>query len=221
MKCSDKDLEIVYLDNHLIVVKKRGNLLTQENETSQENLTDLLKCFLKEKYQKKGDVFLHPIHRIDKSVSGLVLFAKTSKALLRLNEQVRMKMIVRKYCALVEGKLQKKEGTLTHLLVHDDHCSKIAINNKDAKKAELEYKVRSEKNNLSLVEINLLTGRYHQIRVQFSSIGHPIYGDKKYGSKMDLKEIALHGYYLEFLHPISKKKIELIWTKDLFSSFLK
>lgn len=207
------------MDNHLLVVKKKGDLLTQ-NAESGPSLEDLLKKELKNKLQKKGEVFLHCVHRIDKSVSGLVLFAKTSKALSRLNEQIREKKIVRKYLAVVEGVLEKKEDVLEHFLLRGDYQTKaVSSENSEAKKAVLQYRVLKEKNNFSLIEITLLTGRYHQIRAQFSSIGHPVYGDKKYNSKKDLKEIALHGHFLEFCHPVTKETLSFEWLKNFEDFF--
>ncbi len=217
MKCSDKDqFEIVYLDNHLLVVKKKAGLLTQSSKESNEaSLEALLKKELKEKLRKKGDVFLHPLHRIDKSVSGLVLFAKTSKALSRLNEEIREKKVERRYFALVEGILEKKEAILEHFLLREEYRSRALEGEiSNSKRAILEYRVIKEENNLSLIEVNLITGRYHQIRAQFSAISHPILGDKKYGSKKDLKEIALHGYFLKFSHPVTKKSLSFEWKKD-------
>jgi 23S rRNA pseudouridine1911/1915/1917 synthase len=215
MKLLDKeDFKPLYEDNHIIVVVKRANLLTQPDpDHLYPSLEEEIKEYLKDKYQKKGNVFLHAVHRLDKEVSGIVLFAKSSKALSRLNEEMRQKLIHRKYLALVEGKLEKKEGILKHYLVHQSHRStQTQQEDEKAKIALLEYlvlkEIHHENKTFSLVSITLDTGRYHQIRSQFSSIHHPIVGDSKYGSSVQREEICLHGYYLAFIHPVTKKELE-------------
>jgi len=219
MKLQDKE-EPLYEDNHIIVVKKPANLLTQPDpEHEHISLEDKVKEYLKKKYEKKGNVFLHAIHRLDKEVSGLVLFAKSSKALSRLNEEMKKKEIERKYLALVEGKFERKKETLKHYLLHVHHVSEVAEkSNKNAKLAILDYEVLKEKKldgkTVSLVSITLETGRYHQIRSQFSIIHHPIVGDSKYGSSIQSSSIWLHGYYLSFIHPVTKKEMEFEWLPD-------
>lgn len=198
--------KILYVDNHVLVAIKEANICTQPNEISPVSLESFVKTFIKQKFNKKNDVFLHPIHRLDKEVEGLVLLARTSKALSRLNLQMREKKIVRKYIAQIEGKLSQKKAHLKDYIVHLSHRAKIV--KKDEKKAKLailEYKVIKEGKEGSIVEIELFTGRYHQIRAQFSNIGHPIVGDKKYFSKKTLEKIHLCSFYLEFLHPIKKE----------------
>ena len=229
MKHSDKEItpdigylditypDIKYLDNHILVVNKPPNLLTQPNDSQNLSLEEVMKDFIKKKFSKKGkNIFLHAIHRLDKQTSGLVLFARTSKALSRLNEMMRKKKITRKYIALVEGIFFKnKKGTLVHYLIHKNYKAQIVDkNNKKAKRAELTYKVIEEINNNSLVEINLLTGRYHQIRAQFSFIGHPVVGDKKYKSSIEASKIELNCFYLEFEHPIKKGSKKLVFLAD-------
>ncbi|MFA6119590.1 MAG: RNA pseudouridine synthase [Parachlamydiales bacterium] len=212
MKSLDKEnyLDVRYDDNHILVVVKRANLLTQPNETDQISLEEIAKSWIKNKYKKKGDVFLHAIHRLDKEVEGLVLFAKTSKALSRLNLEMKQKNIIRRYIAEVEGKLEEKSGVLKDYLVHGSHIAIITtISNKEAKLAQLSFKVIKELKDTSLIEIELETGRYHQIRAQLSNLGHPIVGDKKYLSKRDLNQIHLCCYCLEFIHPVKKEKIVL------------
>jgi 23S rRNA pseudouridine1911/1915/1917 synthase len=205
MKCLDK--EILYLDNHILVAVKPSDLLTQPDESGSDNFQDRIKKYLQKKLNKKT-IFLHVIHRLDKPVCGIVLFARSSKALSRLNEEMRQKKIKRIYYALVEGILDKKKGSLEHYLTHSRLKAKVFNKKeKDAKLAILSYLVLQEKDNKSFLEIELDTGRYHQIRAQFSFIGHPIVGDSKYGSKSFSKEIQLCHGKLEFYHPITKEKM--------------
>ena len=209
-------MEVIYLDNHLLAVNKKAGIATQKLPSNQVNHYDSLeetaKKWLKEKYRKPGKVFLEPIHRIDRPVSGLVLFARTSKALSRLQAAMREKQIHKTYYALVEGNLPSQEGTLEHYLVHDDFRARVATEKaKDAKLACLYFKVVQKKEMHTLVKIVLETGRYHQIRAQFAAIGCPIIGDRKYGSKKAWKkdEIALHHGRLEFPHPVKEEKLIL------------
>ncbi|NGX34411.1 MAG: Ribosomal large subunit pseudouridine synthase C [Candidatus Anoxychlamydiales bacterium] len=217
MKPLDKEnfhKNILYVDNHILVVIKEANIPTQKSDNISNNfslssLEDLAKEFIKQKFNKKAKVFLHPIHRLDKNVTGIVIFARTSKALSRLNEQMREKKIIRKYLAEVEGKLSQKKARLTDYIVHLSHRAKIVKKeHKNAKLAILNYEVIKEKRDSSIVEIELITGRYHQIRAQFSNLGHPIVGDRKYLAKKDLNKIHLSCFYIEFSHPVSKKVME-------------
>jgi 23S rRNA pseudouridine1911/1915/1917 synthase len=210
MKCKDK--EILYIDNHLLLLKKEAGILTQENGLKVLSLEEMAKNFLK-KLLKKEKVFLHPVHRLDKVVSGLVLFARSSKALSRLNGDIRKRKIVRKYLAVVEGYLKEKEGVLEHDLLKLSHRSEVK-EDKRSKRAILKYRVIEERNEKSLLEIELVTGRYHQIRAQLSFIGHPILGDGKYGSSLSLEEIFLHGVMLEFVHPVKKEKLKFVFKRD-------
>ncbi|MBN2479327.1 MAG: RNA pseudouridine synthase [Parachlamydiales bacterium] len=212
MKLLDKEkpIEVLYLDNHLLVVDKPGNLLTQPDDTNADNLQDRAKIYIKHKFEKKQNVFLHPIHRLDKQVSGIVIFARTSKALSRLNEQLRQKKLTKKYLAVVEGILDVKKGILKNYILHLSHIAKIVNKEqKDAKIAQLEYQVIKENQNSSLLEVDLITGRYHQIRAQLSYMGHPIVGDKKYNSSKDLKEIKLQCYEVTFDHPVTKQTLSI------------
>lgn len=212
-------LEVIYLDNHLLVVDKPAGLLTQPNSTNAPNLEDQAKAFIKEKYHKPGRVFLIPIHRLDKPVSGLVVFARTSKALSRLNEQMRQKSIQKFYFALIEGTLKNKTGTLKHTLSHGSHRAHVS-NSPQAKEALLSYEVLQEKSDTTLVKIELHTGRYHQIRAQWSHEGHPIVGDTKYGSTRTFPQgiIALHHGILKLEHPVSKEKL-LFETRKRYKDF--
>src|SRR5271157_2830558 len=179
MKCSDN---VIYCDNHILVADKPAGWLTQPDGSGTPDLETAMKDYIKKKYGKPGEVFLHAVHRLDRPVGGLVLFARTSKALSRLNEQVRDGAIKRTYLAEVEGVLESKEGQLEHSLLHGDHRAVVSTA-KDAKLARLHYRVESYKEYSSRVVIELQTGRYHQIRAQFSAIGHPIVGDSRYGAQ--------------------------------------
>ncbi len=181
-------------------------MTTQPNDSSSQSLEEWGKAWLKEKYQKKGNVFLEAVHRLDRPASGVVLFARTSKALSRMQEKVRERIFKKTYLARVEGHFEQKIGIMEDLLVHDDFKAKIS---KQGKPSQLHYKVIEEKTECSLVEIELITGRYHQIRCQFATRCHPILGDQKYGSKFPQKDgrIALHHLRLETVHPILHTQI--------------
>lgn len=197
----------IYEDNHLLVLNKPAGLLTQPSGTDQDNLEQQAKEWIKKKCQKPGNVFLEAIHRLDKSVSGLVLFGKTSKAVSRLNQSMRDKQTKKVYWAWVEGDVGQ-DGILEDLVIHDDYQAKIVPeSHPQAKLARLHYHILEKKLDRTLVEIDLETGRYHQIRVQFASRGHPIRGDRKYGSVQSFAphQIALHHKRLEIPHPITKE----------------
>lgn len=198
-------LDVIYEDNHQLVVNKPAGLLTQPSGTAQDSLEAQAKLWIKQRYNKPGNVFLEAVHRIDKPVSGLVLFARTSKALSRLQEAMREKKSKKLYMAMVEGTFEEKEGILEHFLIHDDHQARVTTSEKEGKLARLHYRVIKTEGNQTLLEIDLETGRYHQIRVQLSAIGHPILGDKRYGSTKPYHEgaIALHHYNLQIPHPIT------------------
>ncbi|MBA3238694.1 MAG: RNA pseudouridine synthase [Parachlamydiaceae bacterium] len=202
-------LEVLYVDNHILLVNKPAGLATQPSPTSDESLESLCKEWVKEQYKKPGNVFLHAIHRLDKPVSGIVLFARTSKALSRLNESMREHEMQKVYIALVEGHLKDSEGRLEHYLVHGDHIAHLGTEKTaGAKRASLKYIVKERKGDCSLLEITLETGRYHQIRAQMAAIGHPVVGDTKYGSfkVYPNQGIALCHARFSFPHPISKEQ---------------
>ena len=202
---------VLYEDNHLLAVSKPSGMLTQGDRTKDEPLNDLVKEFLKEKYKKPGDVYLGVPHRIDRPTSGLVLLAKTSKALIRVNKMFQEKEIQKTYWAVVKNKPLKSEDTLVHFLVRNPERNKStahASEVKGSKRAELSYKVKLSLDNYHLLEVYPKTGRHHQIRSQLSAIGSPIKGDVKYGFDRTNSDasIHLHARSIEFIHPVSKEK---------------
>ncbi len=196
---------LIYEDNHLLVINKPAGLLTQDSGRNEENLEAWAKEWLKEKYQKSGNVFLGAIHRLDRQASGIVLFARTSKALSRLQKAMRLMQLRKQYISLIEGVPQALEGSLEHFIFHDDHRARIVSESfPGAKKARLRYRVLEKSSRGAMVEIELETGRYHQIRAQLAEIGHPIWGDVKYGSRIPWAPgIALHHAELRVVHPIT------------------
>lgn len=205
-----KKPEIIFCDNHLLVVVKPPEMPTQESEGQKECLEDFAKDWVKKKYNKPGNVFLQPIHRLDKPVTGIVVFARTSKALSRLQEMQRERKMEKIYHAYVEGKPSTKTGDLVHYLSHEAFRSKVvSSSHTNAQRAELKYTVLKEFPLFSLLEISLVTGRYHQIRSQLSAIGCPILGDRKYGAKLDYqgKGIALFHTKISFVHPVTRSAL--------------
>lgn len=197
-------IKIIYEDNHLLVVEKPINMLVQADDTKDEDLLTKLKMYLKEKYHKPGNVYLGLVHRLDRPVGGVMVFAKTSKAAARLSEQVRTNKIQKVYYAVLDGRMKSDKGILKDKLLKNSKTNITSVDKK-GKEAELYYEVCDIRDNLSLVKINLKTGRSHQIRVQFSSRGCPLYGDQKYGGKAVKAQIALYAYQLSFFHPITKE----------------
>ena len=200
-------LEVIYEDNHLIVVFKPCNILSQADKTGDICMLSMVKNYLKEKYSKPGNVYTGLVHRLDRPVSGLMVFAKTSKAASRLSEVIRNNEMTKGYLAVVRGYLPNKKGELVNYLTKDNDNNAVVTSNELGKKAVLEYELLKEIDDLSLVKINLITGRHHQIRIQFAHLGHPLYGDQRYGLK-DNKQIALYSNYLSFPHPITKEVLE-------------
>lgn len=201
---------IIFEDNHILLVNKPAGIATQPCPTSDESLEKLCKNWIKIRDQKPGNVFLQPIHRIDKPVSGLVLFAKTSKALSRLNESMRARQMQKVYLARVEGLVLPTEGRLVHYMTHGDHYAHIVSEGSPlAKRAVLNYCLKQQDKDSALLEIHLETGRYHQIRAQMAAIGHPILGDLKYGSKRTMPKgtIDLCHQRFSFPHPITKEML--------------
>jgi 23S rRNA pseudouridine1911/1915/1917 synthase len=202
---------VLYLDNHLIAVCKPAGILTQADDSGDESLMDQVKAWIKTEFNKPGNVFLGLIHRLDRNVSGVVLFARTSKGASRLSEQFRNKTTEKFYRAIVEGKPQSAQASLSHHLRKEKTLKATVFQRpgKDTKHAELEYKMLKNYEGTSLLEIKLHTGRFHQIRSQLAFIGHPVLGDKKYGAVTPLPErqIALYAHRLIFKHPINKEKV--------------
>jgi len=206
-------LNVLYEDNHIIVVVKEPGIPSQEDKTKDEDMLTIIKKYLKDKYNKPGNVYLGLVHRLDRNVGGVMVFAKTSKAASRLSEQVRNKQVKKNYIAVVKGKIEQSKGEMKDYLKKDEKNNKSFVSNentKNAKLAELEYEnlKYDEKTNMSLVKINLKTGRHHQIRVQFSSRGHSLCGDTKYGTRSRSKQLALWSYKLSFCHPVTKEKLQ-------------
>jgi 23S rRNA pseudouridine1911/1915/1917 synthase len=204
--------QVLKEDNHLLVVNKPPGLLVQGDETGDIPLVELVKGYIKEKYKKPGAVFLGVVHRLDRPVSGVVVFARTSKALARMNELFRSRRTSKHYWAITDGKPTSPEGTLVHWLVKDAGLNKTTAYPKEkagALRAELSYAVKAVKGGYRLLEVIPITGRPHQIRVQLASIGCPIIGDIKYGSGVQTGDgsIGLHARRLEFVHPVKKEAV--------------
>ena len=202
----------VYEDNHIIIVRKEAGEIVQGDKTGDTPLSEIIKEYLKEKYNKPGNVFCGVVHRIDRPVAGLVVFAKTSKALSRLNDMLKKGEIHKTYWALVEGHRKEKEGKIESWLQSDGRVNKTRVVDKgasDAKLSRLRYRVIAEGDRYSLLEVTLLTGRKHQIRAQLSSPGTPIKGDLKYGARRSNPGggISLLARRIEFIHPVSKEEI--------------
>ena len=207
-----EELKILYEDNHIIVVEKKPNIPSQSDKTGDIDMLTLVKNYIKEKYNKPGNVYIGLVHRLDRPVGGIMIFARTSKAASRLSNQVREKIFKKKYLAVVDGKFEKDQGTLEDYLYKDErhNMSKVVKKEKkNAKLAKLDYKVLKYNpvKDLSLVEVNLHTGRHHQIRVQLSNFGHSIFGDQKYGTRGKGKQIALWAYELTIVHPVTKEEM--------------
>lgn len=207
-------MEVIYEDNHILVVNKAPGEIVQGDKTGDTPLVDTLKLWLKEKYNKPGNVFCGVVHRLDRPVGGLVVFAKTSKALTRLNEMFRNGDVLKTYWALSRNKPSRPEGELRHWLTSIEKSNKSFVSDKPkdgAKEARLRYRLLGSSDRYNLIEVQLLTGRKHQIRVQLSSIGCPIKGDLKYGDKRSNPDgsISLLARHIEFVHPVSGKQISL------------
>ncbi len=208
-----KDLKILYEDNHIIVVEKPVNIPSQADKTGDLDMLTIIKDYIKEKYQKPGEVYLGLVHRLDRPTGGVMVFAKTSKAASRLSEQVREKQMQKKYLCIVDGKMEKEKDTFTDYLLKNERTNTSKVvdkNTKNAKEAVLDYEVikYDEETNLSVVKVNLHTGRHHQIRLQFSSRGHSLYGDQKYGTRGRGKQLTLWAYSLSIMHPTKKEMME-------------
>ena len=213
------DITIIFEDNHLLVVAKPSNVPTQPDRSGDPDMLSMLKKYLKEKYHKPGNVFLGLVHRLDRPTSGLLVFAKTSKAASRLADQMRRKKIQKDYLAVVHG-TAKENGFFEHHLSKDRENNLVSVVSKkdrNAKRAALTFNTLETRNDLSLVNIHLITGRSHQIRVQFAEEGHPVWGDHKYGSAAQNEKynLALHACQLQLNHPTQKNELTFISYPDL------
>ena len=213
-------MEVVYEDNHIIIVNKQSGEIVQGDKTGDRPLSDIVKAYIKEKYQKPGEVFLGVVHRLDRPVSGLVVFARTSKALTRLNKMFAEGQVHKTYWAIVKGEKARGEKvsgewhTIEHWLVRNEKQNKSYAYDREvphSKQALLKYRVIGHNDNYQLVEVHLMTGRHHQIRCQLSAIGLPIKGDLKYGAPRSNPDgsISLLSHRVSFVHPVSKALIEV------------
>ena len=205
-------MQVVYEDNHIIIVNKESGEIVQGDKTGDRPLADKVKAYIKEKYAKPGEVFLGVVHRLDRPVAGLVVFARTSKALTRLNDMFRNNEVHKTYWAITKQRPAEMEGMLTHWIVRNEKQNKSYAYDRErpnSKKAILKYKVVGASDNYTLIEVNLLTGRHHQIRCQLAKMGCPIRGDLKYGAKRSNPDgsISLLARSISFVHPVSKKTI--------------
>ena len=202
-------LNILYEDNQIIVVEKKPNVLSQSDITGDLDLLTMVKSYVKEKYNKPGNVYIGLVHRLDRPVGGVMVFARTSKAAKRLNEQIKNHEFNKTYVAVLDGILKKEKDELVNYLYKDSKTGKSKIVDKDftgGKLSKLNYEVLGYYDDKTIVKINLITGRHHQIRLQFKYLGYPLYGDQLYGNKNN-EQIKLYAYKLEFNHPVSKEKL--------------
>lgn len=215
----DLKLKILYEDNHIIVVIKPAGIPVQKDKSQDIDMLTIIKNYIKEKYNKPGNVYLGLVHRLDRMVAGVMVFAKTSKAASRISEYIRNKEVKKKYLAIINGNLERTSNytKLTNYLVKNERTNTSRVVEKKvngAKEAILEYKVlenfKYNNKDYTLVDVNLETGRHHQIRLQFANIGYPLYGDVKYGKNKNKvgKNIALFSYYLYFYHPTKDEYLE-------------
>lgn len=203
-------INIIYEDNHLLVVEKPFDVLSQKDNTNDLDMVELLKKYLKDKYNKKGNVYLGLVHRLDRPVGGVMVFAKTSKAAKRLSEDIRNNEFKKRYLVVINGSMNKKSGTMFDYLLKDRKTNMVRVvkeGTQNSKLAVLKYRVLGQVDKLSLLLVELVTGRSHQIRVQFSSRGKPLYGDQRYGGEFSKvkQRIALWAYEVEFVHPTKKE----------------
>ena len=207
-------MQVIYEDNHIIIVSKTSGEIVQGDKTGDTPLSETVKAYIKEKYQKPGAVFLGVVHRLDRPVSGLVVFARTSKALARLNNMFRDGEVHKTYWAIVQNRPQQEEGLLEHWWTRNEKQNKSYASDHEvpgAKKAILKYKIIGQSDRYTLLEVQLMTGRHHQIRCQLAAMGCPIKGDLKYGAKRSNPDgsISLLAHRIEFVHPVSKETIRV------------
>ena len=215
MQSNKENLQVLFEDNHILIVNKRAGDITQGDKTRDKPLSEVVKEYVKDKYNKPGNVFIGTVHRLDRPTSGIIIFARTSKALERLNKMLRDKVIQKTYWAIVKNQPKVKTSTLTNFLKKDSKKNKSFVYKKEiegSKKATLHFKVIQKLDNYSLLEVDLETGRHHQIRTQLSHIGSPIKGDLKYGFDRSNKDgsISLHARKINFVHPVTKEIITII-----------
>ena len=206
-------LEVLYEDNHIIAINKKSGDIVQGDKTGDAPLSDFVKAYIKKKYNKPGEVFLGTIHRLDRPTSGVVLYARTSKALSRMNEQFREKQVQKTYWAVVDSAPANDSGTLENYLLKNQKQNKSYVTKgSDGKHAILDFKILKKLDNFFHLEIKPKTGRHHQIRVQLAHIGCIIKGDLKYGAKRSNKDASIHllAQKLEFLHPVKKESITIV-----------
>ena len=204
--------KVFFEDNHIIVVEKPVNIPSQGDKTGDEDMLTIVKKYIKEKYNKPGDVYIGLVHRLDRPTGGIMVFARTSKAASRLSEQIRNNQIHKKYLCIVDGKMEKDSGTMKDYLLKTEKTNTSRVvkkGTKNAKEAILDYEVLkyNDEINMSLIKVDLHTGRHHQIRVQFASRGHSLSGDQKYGTRGRGKGLALWAYSLSFIHPVTKEEM--------------
>ena len=212
------NLNVLYEDNHIIVVEKKPNILCQSDCTKDLDLLTMVKNYVKEKYNKPGNVYIGLVHRLDRPVGGIMVFARTSKAASRLSKMIQNHEMIKEYLLVCYGKINKS-GIMEDYLEKKDTKSFIS-NKENGKYSKLEYQVIEKNNELNIVRVNLITGRHHQIRVQFASRNNPLYGDQLYG-KQDKNQIALYAYHLSFKHPAKDEVMDfkLIPDKGIWSEF--
>ncbi|MBN2557460.1 MAG: RNA pseudouridine synthase [Clostridia bacterium] len=209
-------MKILYEDNHIIAVEKPPGIPTMPDKSADQSMLDMVRLYIKEKYMKPGDVFIGLVHRLDRSTGGAMVFARTTKGASRLSRQIREKQFKKTYLAVVEGIVHDKKGKLRNFVSKDKQTNKSKVvesTEDEAREAVLNYRVVSEKGNLSLVEVKLETGRHHQIRVQFSNIGHPLWGDMKYGAKTG-KGLGLWSYSVQFKKAVGDEEIVIVSEPD-------
>lgn len=212
MKYQDVEKSIIYEDNHIICINKPTGILSQPDHTQIDSIIEHVKHYVKVKYNRPGNVYVHPVHRLDRVVSGCLILSRTTKATTRFNSMIQAKSLQKEYLAIVHGHVYPTKARLVHHLVKDNKSNRVKVFDKvgkHTKKAELEYEVLAIHDQNTLLKVRLITGRPHQIRSQLSYIGHPIYGDKKYGSKAKspIQGIYLHAILLSFIHPVKKEKM--------------
>lgn len=216
--CGNKEIEVVYEDNHIIVVVKPPNIPVQKDASEDMDMATAIKAYIKKKYNKPGEVYLGIVHRLDRPVGGVMVFARTSKAAARLSDSIASRETEKNYYAITQARIPKAKGELIDYIVKDEKTgsSRIAVKSTaQAKEAILEYELKESKNSYYLYDISLVTGRHHQIRVQLANAGAPIWGDQRYAYKIYKpgQQIALYAYSLAFMHPVKKEWMK--FTKDM------